>query len=703
MTEAYAVQFGSNGRKFSKLFLASFLALYFELLIIRYLSTEIRVFAYLQNVPLIASFLGIGLGMILAHRAKRLKRVFPFVTATLFFLIAYAPQLGLTHLPFPGVDYMVWGGLKDVDVSLLAYAFRYFGVVLGISALVVAFFVVLGGLVGEHLSPLPPLPGYGTNLAGSLAGILVFTLIAYFCLPPVIWLLLGFLLAAPFFHRQWLALGFFALIVVATGLPPPDTFWSPYYRIHLYTMAPPEGWPRPAAYHVDVNHDYHQRVVDLSPAFLARYPQAEPNRSALATYELPYRLVDETGDVLVVGAGTGNDVAAALRHGATHVDAVEIDPVIVELGYRYHPEHPYDSPRVTVIVGDARAFFKRTGSKYDLIVFGYLDSHTLISSYSSLRLDNYVYTLESFREARRLLKKGGTLVLAFNSGTSFVSDRLFATLTRAFDSPPRAYYTGYDYAGVVLIQGGGRDAAPLTDFPEIGDRLLPRAQKVEISTDRWPFLYLAGRTIPTSVLTVLVAFLCGAVVLLRRALNLPGLANRPNLHFFFLGAGFLLLETKGVTELSLLFGSTWIVNAVVIGAFLAMAILANALIMFRPLPRRVAYVPLFALIGLGMIFPIAHLDVLPATAKVLAAGIFVGLPVFFSGLVFSRSFAKVAEPAQALGVNLWGCVVGGGLENTVMLAGTPVLGALAILLYALSAACVIPGRGFLREVQSTSA
>jgi SAM-dependent methyltransferase len=682
--------------------LASFLALYFELVVIRYLSTEIRIFAYLQNLPLIASFLGIGLGMILGRPPKVLKQAFPFVAAALFLLIAYAAPLGLTHLPFPGVDYLIWGGLKDVDLTPLVFALRYFGVILGIIALVVAFFVVLGGIAGEQLATLLPLPGYGANLAGSLAGILVFTLVAFGSFPPVIWLLVGFLLAVPFFYRQRLALAGFALIVVATGLPPPDTFWSPYYRIRLYTLAPPQGWPHPSAYHVDVNHDYHQRIVDLSDPFVARYPDVEPNRSALPTYELPYRLVEAPGDVLVVGAGTGNDVAAALRHGATRVDAVEIDSVIVELGRRHHPERPYDSSRVTVTVDDARAFFKRTDRKFDLIIFGYLDSHTLISSYSSLRLDNYVYTLESFREARHLLKKDGTLVLAFNSGSSFVTDRLFATLASAFDSPPRVYYTGYDYAGVVLVQGRGRDAVRLSDFPEIGDRLLSHVQRAELATDRWPFLYLVGRTVPASILTVLVAFLCGSFVLLRRTLNLPGMANRRNLHFFFLGAGFLLLETKGITELSLLFGSTWIVNAVVIGAFLTMGILANALIMFRPVTRAAAYVPLFALVGLGMVFPLAQLDVLPAAAKIPAAGVLVGLPVFFSGLVFSRSFRDVAEPARALGVNLLGCVVGGTLENTVMLAGTPVLGALAVLLYALSAVCAIQKGDHSWQIQSAN-
>jgi len=87
------------------------------------------------------------------------------------------------------------------------------------------------------------------------------------------------------------------------------------------------------------------------------------------------------------------------------------------------------------------------------------------------------------------------------------------------------------------------------------------------------------------------------------------------------------------------------------------------------------------------------LDALPATAKVLAAATIVGLPVFFSGLVFSRSFRDVAAPSPALGVNLLGAVVGGTLENGVMLAGTTVLGALAVFLYALSAFFAHSGRG----------
>ena len=66
--------------------------------------------------------------------------------------------------------------------------------------------------------------------------------------------------------------------------------------------------------------------------------------------------------MLVIGAGTGNDVGVALSEGARHVDAVEIDPELVQLGKEHNPEHAYQSRRVTIHVGDGRAYLQDTGS-----------------------------------------------------------------------------------------------------------------------------------------------------------------------------------------------------------------------------------------------------------------------------------------------------------------------------------------------------
>src|SRR5262249_29421523 len=141
----------------------------------------------------------------------------------------------------------------------------------------------------------------------------------------------------------------------------------------------------------------------------------DPGLQAMADYyELPYRLKPRPGRVLVVGAGTGNDVAAGLRRGAGHIDAVEIDPAILRYGRLLHPEHPDQDGRVDAGAQAPPPCARRPPRRYDLIVYGLLDSHTLLSGLSSVRVDSFVYTVEAFREARARLADGGVLAMTFS-------------------------------------------------------------------------------------------------------------------------------------------------------------------------------------------------------------------------------------------------------------------------------------------------
>src|SRR5262249_43583123 len=154
------------------------------------------------------------------------------------------------------------------------------------------------------------------------------------------------------------------------AVPAAQTLWSPYYKI-VY---------EPATRLIATNNIGHQVMVDIDESGPA--------------YSLPHLLNRDSGggpfaDVLVIGAGSGNDVSAALRQGVQHVDAVEIDPAIRAIGRRYHPDQPYSDPRVTVHIDDGRSFVRRTEQKYDLVVYALVDSLVLHSGFSSIRLESF--------------------------------------------------------------------------------------------------------------------------------------------------------------------------------------------------------------------------------------------------------------------------------------------------------------------------
>src|SRR3954471_1104535 len=154
-------------------------------------------------------------------------------------------------------------------------------------------------------------------------------------------------------------------------------------------------------------------------------------------YQWPYMVFGDTFDnVLVLGAGSGTDVASALRHGAKHVDAVEIDPVILRLGAERHPDGPYLDPRGRTINDDARHYLATTDKKYDLIVFALIDSLTVQSSFSSVRLESYMFTEESFRAVREHLKPNGAAALYNYFREKWLVDRLANTLAAAFGQDP---------------------------------------------------------------------------------------------------------------------------------------------------------------------------------------------------------------------------------------------------------------------------
>ena len=275
---------------------------------------------------------------------------------------------------------------------------------------------------------------------------------------------------------------------------------------------------------------------------------------------------DSPGRVLIIGAGTGNDVSIALAKGATHVDAVEIDPKILDLGRRLHPDRPYDDPRVSTHVGDGRAFLEQTDSLFDLILFALPDSITLVTGSSAIRLESYLFTREAIDAARRRLTDGGGFAMYNYYRENWLVDRYAGTVAAAFGHEPCVDKV-IEAAGRAVISAARHEANQ-----RCVETAVP-ASRVEPATDDRPFPYFRGGFIPSLYLFALSGILLASLVAVRLVAG-PFRPMRPYADLFFMGAAFLLLETKSITTFALLFGTTWIVNAIVFAGVLLAVLLA---------------------------------------------------------------------------------------------------------------------------------
>lgn len=704
------------GRMAARLFLISVLALYLELLLIRWIGTEIRIFAYLQNTVLVVCFFGLGIGLFTADRAVEywkgarallLLAVLLLIPVTRDALMAISQTLSV--LGQLNIWYQVdFGGRLYNGLAVLAGLVGTFALMM----LIMEPFVPLGRVLGRLMDDHPrTIVAYSVNVFGSLVGIWLFVFLSSQLAPPSVWFAVLFLLYLPFLLKRragWLASALALLAIVpVTWFSLPDgavrTVWSPYQKLTIYDRQVFTPTPQfPGKYLITVNNVGYQAIIDLSDNGSRANPAVgEHPYRGFSQYDVPFQLHPRPEDVLLVGAGAGNDASGALRNGARRITAVEIDPVILEMGEEFHPEAPYQAERVRAVTDDARSFFASTTERYDVIVFGQLDSHTT-TAMTNARLDHYVYTRESLLQAKRLLKPGGIIFLNFFvANRPFIPDRIAVILRDVFGEEPIAFRmpaSEVGWGGATFVAG---DLEAVRTRIADQDRLqnliatwtsrapLDLTYSTKPTTDDWPYLYLERPRIP--ILFVLLAGLMALLVLhAKRAFKLPAVMSparwtREHWHFAFLGAGFLLLEVQNISKAAVVLGNTWVVNAVVISGILAMVLLANLIVSRR---SEIPLVPVYAaLIGstLALFFvDLARFAFMPFPVKAAVIGLLTSVPILFSGIAFIKAFAHVKHKDVALGANLLGALVGGVLQSLSFLVGMKALLLLVALFYALA-------------------
>jgi len=673
-----------EGRTRLRLGANTFSILALELALIRWMGGQIRIFAYFANLVLLAGFLGMGLGVAAGRRRPDLVRVSLPLLAVLSAVVAFSPQLKLVHLQLADPSIHLWG--LDQGPASGRFLLSVF-LVVALFWLVTAVFFFAAAPVGWLFDRLPPLRAYSADLAGSLLGVLAITALAALHTSPVVWMLVASVPLLWMAPRPGALLAAAAVLLLA-AVSIRGALFSPYSRLDLERRAAPASGVDPGGEWVlSANRDFHQFLYDLSNGRVAQ----DPLRARLqAVYELPFRLSGNRGRALIVGAGGGNDVAAALRQGFQQVVSVEIDPLILSIGRRLHPEQPYGNARVVSVVNDARAYFEQNpGERFDVVCYGLLDSHSLFSSMSSLRLENYVYTVEGVRAAWSHVKPDGLLSICFAIGRPWIGQRMVGLLRESTGLSPVVLLHGMA-SGVTFVVGRriDRDSFPTSLGPVISNPAWnPR---VSLPTDDWPFLYLRPGVFPSAYVLVLTLILATSWLAIRVVYGRRMLRFSPfETVLFLMGAAFLLLETRMVTALSLLFGSTWIVNASVFSGILLTVFLANLFVGRHP-PTSLGrwYIPLaLALLATWAITP-GQLNRLSLLQRGVLGGLLYALPVAFAGVIFSSLLKNSPDPTNALGSNLLGAVLGGLFEYSSMAIGLRSLTLIALALYLASFLCL---------------
>ena len=662
-----------------RLLLTSATLLFVELLLIRWIPANVKYVGFFSNFLLMASFLGIGLGILLGRRGTHLT-VSPFpplLLATAF--LVYGAQLNVQARD-PNEIIFGLDTSHSADINFIVLPL----VIILVTALMASLALPLGPL----LRSMPPLKAYAIDIAGSMIGIAAFTALAFLGTGPTAWFVLTgvllLLLALGAGPTPWSVLGGVAmvLVIVASAAVAQASLdvWSPYYRISAYdtelrhaSTIPGEGDP---PFFLSVDGISHQQMWSSEQA-----AKSDLHRQPFAWF--PDRTFDR---VLVIGAGSGTDVALALARGAKHVDAVEIDPELAQIGRDFHPEGVYRDPRVTVIVNDGRAFLNASRDKYDLILYAVTDSLTLVSSTAGVRLESFLFTEESLQAAKDHLAPGGMFSMYNLYREPWLIAKLDGMLRDVYGYKPLVRLVGR--ANAILAAGPIVEA--LNGAAPPGDRVDPvpdvGSPDPKPATDDWPFLYLRTETIAPYYLTAL-AFILGfalvAVLGAARVTRTP--IRRFSPHFFVLGIAFLLLETKSLVSFSLLFGTTWLVNALAFFAILASVLLA-IFVNVRLKPRNPApmYMALFVAIAVAYVVPADALLAVPSEARYVLAAVIAFAPVFFANLVFTHSFRETASADMAFASNLLGAMFGGAFEYVALLTGFRSLLLLVAGLYVLA-------------------
>ena len=641
----------------------TFVMLFLELALIRWLGGNVLYLSYFSNVVLLGSFLGVGLGFLWAGRFNiPILRYAPLALGALVLVVHFVPVTVVSaggELIFFGSELKPSGPPRELVLPALFIAI----------AIVMA---CIGDGIARSFRELKNLDAYQFDLIGSLIGVITFTTLAFIGAKPIVWgVVVAAILIWAIRPRRFgmIALAVLPLLamlgVLVSESREPGVIWTPYYKATTAGMYDDAGTYQGIAAFVNGIPHWFQTTHLEWPVYDTVYQRrAKPLDGA---------------NVLIIGAGSGNDVAKALSEGAAHVDAVEIDSRLRDTAAENHPLRPYDDPRVTVHINDGRAFLEQSDQKWDMIVLALPDSLTLVQGASSIRLESYLFTEDAAKSYDSHLTEDGIFTMYNLYREPWLIDRYANTLATAFGREPCV--TTFDDSSLAVLVIGNQDSDVICP---VSDQWHRTANTPAPVTDDRPFPYLKNPSIPTFYLVALGLILLVSLAAVRLIGGpLKGIGAYTDL--FFMGVAFLLLETKNVVQFALLFGTTWFVNALVFGGVLLAVLLAVLVSQRVRIKRPLILYGLLALsIVINWLIPQHVLLDLDLWLRLIVALVLAFSPIFLANMVFAQRFRDSGDTTTAFAANLIGAMVGGVLEYTSLVLGFRNLLIVALVLYGLA-------------------
>jgi len=419
---------------FLSLFFISLSLLSYEILLMRIFSiTSWSHFAYMA---ISIALLGFGAsGSFIALFREKLRRRFYSLFTLFSFLFSISLYFSLVFsqkIPFDPF-LIVW--FKEQYLYLLGYYLVLFiPFFLGASCIGISFIRFTGKI---HKV-------YFYNLLGSGAGALAAVLLMYVLSPTHLLLTIAALaflasvISALSLSKRALQLIIIASFFIMLGffLYPPRLQISQYKALMTSLHLPGARVLSQSSSPLGVIHVLESPAIRYAPGLSLNFQGELPPQLALfidadsmcaitnfagdlknlsyldyRSAALAYHLL-ENPRVLILGSGGGSEVLTALYHGAKSIEAVEINPQIVDLvreKYGEFSNHIYSRPDVSVKVAEGRGFIQASSEKYDLIQIALLDSFAASSAGVYALSESYIYTLEAMKEYLGHLSSEGIL------------------------------------------------------------------------------------------------------------------------------------------------------------------------------------------------------------------------------------------------------------------------------------------------------